>query len=113
MYRKTDPSTSRWAAEEMIYSGKLGERQAQVLELVHKYPGRTHGELAALMYKEHRNLGILCCAESPHKRLPELETKNLVACSWSRTCKETRKEARTWYPIEYKEGPHQKILFGD
>ena len=97
MYRNTDPITSLRAAHELVESGKLGERQAQVYTLVSKYPGLTHGELASLMYSFYPGLGILCCAETPHKRLPELENKGYVFSSDIRRCEETGKEARTWY----------------
>ena len=97
MYRHTDPGTSYQAAMEMIASGKVSERRGQVLTLVAKYPGRTHGELAAIMYSLHRPLGILCCAETPHKRLPELETAGFVHPGKEKRCRETGKTARTWF----------------
>ncbi len=97
MYRHTDPDTSYKAAMEMIESGKVSERRGQVLLLVAQYPGHTHGELAALMYSLHRPLGILCCSETPHKRLPELESLGLVHAGPAKRCHVTGKEARTWY----------------
>lgn len=112
MYRRTDPDTSRRAAHELIASGKLGERQCQVLALVHQNPGHTHGELAAIMYRVFPELGILSCAESPHKRLSELEEKGFVAAVGERVCRETKKSARLWYPKKLKErGQEQKDLF--
>jgi hypothetical protein len=100
MWRKTDPATSRKAALELIATGALSERRAQVLALLRLYPSSTHGELAALMYRAWPELGILCCAESPHKRLAELEELGLAFTMGERRCRETGKEARVWYPVQ-------------
>ena len=108
MFRITDPDTSKQAAIEMMGNGKLGDRQRQVLWLVRKFPGRTHGEYAHMMYDLWSALGIICCAETPHKRLPELEAKGLVYSLGSRRCTETGKEARLWFAE--KSHPQGKLL---
>lgn len=89
--------TSKMARDSMVATGKLSQRKRQVLELVSDYPGKTHGELASLFFARHRELGLLCAAETPHKRLPELEDDGLVYADKWRQCKETGKLARTWF----------------
>ncbi len=103
MYRHTDPPTSKQAADELRATGKLGERQQQVLAVVRSHPGRTHGEIAGLMLKYYPDLGILCCAESPHKRLPELEQRGFVVAIGERRCTDSGKNARLWYPAKTTE----------
>ena len=100
MARKSDPTTSHVAAEEHVERGKLGERQQQVLKLIRRFPGRTTGELGRNMYALYgSNLGIRSCAETPHKRAPELEAKGLVRRGAARKCKDSGYTAATWYPI--------------
>ena len=91
--------TSKMARDHIVANGKLAQRKRQVLELVSDFPGRTHGELAALFFSRYRELGLLCAAETPHKRLPELEDDGLVYADKWRQCKETGKLARTWLPL--------------
>jgi len=87
------------AALEKIRSGVLRNRKDQVLAMVTAFPGRTHGEYAALMYRLWPDLGILCCAETPHKRLAELyEKKKVYPSGIERKCRQSGRMARAWYP---------------
>ena len=98
MHRSTDPTTSAIAAHKQIVKGRRALRQKMVLFYVKQHPGSTHGELASAMYRSNPHLGIICCAETPHKRLPELEKAGLVRQEGRRKCKETGNLARMWYP---------------
>lgn len=104
MARVSDPATSHDAAEKQVK--KLSDRRKMVFDFVQAYPGRTHGELAAKLYKETYNLGIIACVETPHKRLPELEKLGLVRRGRVRKCGETGHSAATWW-LE----PKQERLF--
>lgn len=99
MYRANDPKTSAIAAEKQIRTGKRNLRQKLVLFYLNRRPGSTHGELAAALYASNSHLGIICCAETPHKRLPEMEKAGLVYWMGERKCKETGNIARVWYPV--------------
>ena len=114
MYRRNDPDTSKQAAQELAFSGGLGERQQQVLRILVEYPTHTHAELAAEMYRQYPQMGIICCAESPHKRLPELKRKGLAKSVDTRRCTETGKEAAVWVPTELgaKEASFNKSIMG-
>ncbi len=97
MFRKTDPITSQKAAINLQASGKLSERRTQVYDLVAAHPGWTHGELAVQMYKDLPHLGMRCCAETPHKRLKELEALQMVFWRGIRKCRDSGHESRCWY----------------
>lgn len=90
--RDSDPETSHQGMEGY----NLTERRLQVLSLLSEYPGTTSGELAGYFYKKHPGLGIRCAAETPHKRLPELEIMDLVVRCEPRRCRDSGKPAATW-----------------
>ena len=73
---RTDPPTSREAADALVRSGRLGRDQQEAYELVHHYPGSTS-----------KDLGHLACAideDNEHarqrigRRLNELEKAGLI-----------------------------------
>ena len=84
LYRRTDPETSKLAAEDVV--PKLGELQGKVVELVSERPGRTANEYA----KGHPN------AESLRKRFHEVFRKEYIKVYGERQCRVTGKTARTW-----------------
>lgn len=97
MARTSDPFTSKLAAAQYTASGKLGKRQAQVLRLVVLYDGRTSGELSRYFYHKYSG-SIKCAAETPHKRLPELERQGLVYKGEPRKCSDSGYMAAVWHP---------------
>lgn len=96
MARRDDPETSHNAADRQ--AGKLSERRAEVLQLVRERPGRTSGELARLLFARNQTLGIRQCAETPHKRLPELVKLGYVRRGEPRECTDSGYRAATWWP---------------
>lgn len=98
MAKKSDPDTSHLAASQHLAA--LSKRRAQVLNLVTAFPGRTSGELSAIAYsdKSWGMYGIRTAAETPHKRLPELEKLGLVLRGRTRMCKDSNYAAATWWP---------------
>ena len=90
--RKTDPVSSHIGARN-----KLSGRRQQVLDLVKAHPGATSGELSRHMLRRYPDLPIRTCAETPHKRLPELESLGLVRRGGMRKCKDSGNQALTWW----------------
>jgi len=94
-YRNDDP-TSKAAMLDMIATGRLSERRAQVLYLVTKYPNYTAGELAGMMVREFSNLPVRAAVGTPNKRLAELNELGLVFKSGTRECRDTGNVVYTW-----------------
>lgn len=91
MARSSDPATSHEAAARY----RLSKRRRQVLRLVREHPGSTAGELSAAFYAT--GVSIRLAAETPHKRLPELETLGFVRRGAVRLCTDSGQRAATWY----------------
>ena len=91
--RRTDPLSSHLGAR----NEKLSRRRQQVLDLVKANRGSTSGELSRNMLQRHPDLPIRTCAETPHKRLPELESLGLVKRATMRKCKDSGNQALTWW----------------
>ena len=91
--RRTDPVSSHLGAR----NEKLSRRRQQVLDLVKANRGSTSGELSRNMLQRHPDLPIRTCAETPHKRLPELESLGLVKRGTMRKCKDSGNQALTWW----------------
>ena len=91
--RRTDPLSSHLGAQNK----KLSRRRQQVLDLVKAHPGATSGELSRYMLERHPDLPIRTCAETPHKRLPELESLGLVKRGPMGKCKDSGNQALTWW----------------
>ena len=96
MARASDPATSHIAAAQ--HKEKLSERRAQVLMLVEWFPGRTSGELSRKMLERFPGLPMRTCAETPHKRLPELEKMGMVIRGTPRDCADSGHLCETWWP---------------
>ena len=95
MARAQDPNTSHAAA--LTHTGtKLSERRKQVYDLVGAHPGKTSGELGRLMFAAHPDLPMRVSAETPHKRLPELEKLGLIERGERRKCSDSGYECETW-----------------
>lgn len=95
--RNTDPQTSHKAERKHTELGKRAVRARQVLELVCMYPGHTSGELSVKMW-ERGSLPFKVCAETPHKRLPELWSLGLVTHGDDRKCRDSGNLCQAWYP---------------
>lgn len=105
MARTHDPETSHQAAEQ--HRPRLSLRRRQILILVKGLPDATSGELSVKMYStwgkegkfpiyREKSLSLRTCAETPHKRLSELEKLGLVYRSGKRKCRDSGYEAVTW-----------------
>ena len=92
--RNTDPDESFIAA--LKASKNLSTRRAQVLHLVLTNPFRTSGELSRIMIDKYPDLPVRVAAETPHKRLPELEVLGHVERAPSRKCTDSGYIASTW-----------------
>jgi len=87
--RRTDPPTSRAAAEHA--ERNLGERCRQALKLVRLHRGYTAAELDA----------INCTPEGAvRKRLSDLAAMGLVHTNGFRQCHITGRNCQVWYPTE-------------
>ena len=73
--RTADPETSHAAAEAI--RDKLGEQHRAVLLAMHRYPGRTSRELAAVSDLTNEQI---------HKRRKELERIGMIEVSDQREC---------------------------
>lgn len=98
MARPADPPTSHKAAKRHVREG-LSERRQQVLGLVTRFPGLTAGEYSRKMALAYPELSMSVCAETPHKRLPELESLGHVKRGPERACSESRYQRETWFPV--------------
>lgn len=88
--RKSDPETSKLAAEQIESSKKAEAHRNIIVSLVRQYPGSTTGELS------------VHTPELTHpqiwRRMAELEEMNLVIHGDKRLCKVNRTLCRPWYP---------------
>ena len=87
--RRTDPDTSREAANEITESGARGRMVRLAVRLVAQYPGRTSNELDRL-------------AERPdgaiRKRLNDGRRLGLLRVGVERECTVTGRRCQTWWP---------------
>jgi hypothetical protein len=87
--RSTDPQSSHAAAEEVKSSGRLALQQAQVLDAVRRWPGRTSRELARYIGGDRYVVA---------RRLPELEVALKVRKGGTRLCSMGGRPAVEWWP---------------
>jgi hypothetical protein len=87
--RRTDPSTSHLAAEQITASGQRGQQQAQATAAVRAMPGLTSFELAMKTRLDRYMLA---------RRLPECVTAGTVRKGEAKTCSITGRQALTWWP---------------
>jgi len=86
--RTTDPDTSADAARHI--TGRLGDIQRWVLNIVKEWPGCTASELA-----DAKGVGDI---RQINRRLPELEALGRVRRGEARDCQITGRKAATWFP---------------
>lgn len=87
MSRRSDPETSRIAAERLRASGELGRQAQAVLDAVRRWPGSTAVELA-------RRAELDRYAVS--RRLPELQAAGHVRRLAPRVCTINGRPQCTW-----------------
>lgn len=88
--RRTDPDTSRLAAESVEDSGRAQAQRDICLAEVKNHPGRTAAEIAAETGLERH---------APSRRLPELREMDIVMNGRSRICAVTSRLSMTWFPV--------------
>lgn len=96
MARNTDPKTSHDAAEHHRQTN-LGKRRNQTLDLVKSSQGNTAGEYGRQFFETHPELPIRVAAQTPQKRLPELEKLGLVRRGEPRICRDSGRNCATWW----------------
>lgn len=74
---RSDPDTSRAAAQRVVKTGIASRQRRSVLAAVERWPGRTTAELAVLMQ---------CDRSVPARRMSELERAGLVERTDKRRC---------------------------
>jgi hypothetical protein len=89
LYRSTDPSTSRMAAEAMVESGKIGRQEQIILDGIIHHPGLTAAELSDYIPLRH---------DQTHKRLRGMVRKGLLVEGPIRMCRKHGTQMVTWYP---------------
>lgn len=89
--RKTDPESSRLAADEVAVSGAADNQREACLKVVLKKPGLTSAEIA-------KNLGF--DRHQAARRLPELRDQvSLIINGEPRKCAVTNRKSITWFPV--------------
>lgn len=88
--RKSDPETSKIAAEQITKSGKIAEHHQIIAALVRQYPGLTTGELSEKTTE--------LTHEQIWRRMSELEELNTVIHGDKRLCKVRKTMCRPWWP---------------
>ncbi|MFW6340673.1 MAG: MarR family transcriptional regulator [Wenzhouxiangella sp.] len=86
--RRTDPQTSRGAEAEINATGERAKQQKVVLQMLHRYPGRTSRELATVTGLDRYLVA---------RRLPELEPE-LARRGEAKRCSVGGRAAITWWP---------------
>jgi len=93
--RRTDPSSSRIAAEQHTQSGKRSSHRDIALQLVRQYSGQTFRELWDLMCADHRE--IFRTPEELMRRLGDLRRDGLLEHGLARQCTKTGHLMLTWW----------------
>lgn len=102
-YGRTDPGTSREAAEKAVASG-LMERDADLLcRLIHRYPGSTIPELAAGLVDGTG--GLEFHRQRLGRRTGELKTRGMIHPLGKRS------GCQCWWPGPEPEAAKQGALF--
>jgi hypothetical protein len=87
MSRRTDPQTSRIAAERLRASGALGKQAQALLEAVRTWPGSTAVEIAQRAQIDRYAVS---------RRLPELQRVGQVRRGPPRDCSVNGRPQCTW-----------------
>ena len=93
--RRNDPDTSK-AAEARQNLGPRARRPKQILSLVRRHPRRTSGEYARIFVRENPGEPIKVAAETPHKRISDLDKKGLVETCGKRECTDSGYVCYIW-----------------
>lgn len=92
--RRTDPRTSKLAANEVAETGELKGLRLRAYLAVQSNPGCIARELSAVLGdNDPRTL---------NRRLGEVETMGLISRGETRRCKVTGKMCATWWPKDSK-----------
>lgn len=90
--RRSDPATSRLAAEHVVEAGDLEAVRLRALRAVREHPGLTARELsAAAGESDERTIG---------RRLNEIESCGWIKRGAVRPCSLTDRPCATWWPVE-------------
>ena len=90
--RRTDPATSKLAADETVRSGRHASHMVQVLRLVRQHPGSTSAELAARA--DNPTLDRYAAA----RRTSDLCHLGKIRKGEARECRMTGRASVTWWP---------------
>ena len=93
--RRTDPSSSRIAAEQHTQSGKRSSHRDIALQLVRQYSGQTYLELWDLMCADHQER--FKRPEELMRRLGDLRNDNLIEHGLPRKCTKANRIMVTWH----------------
>jgi DNA-binding MarR family transcriptional regulator len=89
--RRTDPASSHVAAREITRSGLRAAQAEQVSLALTLWPGHTSRELASRAHLDRHMVA---------RRLPELERAGTVKRGPMRACRESKRLAVTWWPLD-------------
>lgn len=89
LYRRSDPNTSRRAAEHATATGSRGDHLQRIVNAVRSHPGRTSAELAADAGLERHEAA---------RRTADAANAGLIVRGPSRVCSVGGRAAVTWWP---------------
>tara|TARA_Y100000593_G_scaffold20067_1_gene40215 strand:+ start:3247 stop:3606 length:360 start_codon:yes stop_codon:yes gene_type:complete len=95
MYRRSDPVSSRMAAEETVGTGAANRQREQVLLAIEEFGPGTSAELA-----DRSGIDRYALA----RRLPELAKRGLVTKGSTRVCRVSGRTAIEWERKENSNG---------
>jgi hypothetical protein len=99
LHSDSDKTTSAIAAAELKSDPQeLGSLQAEALQLVREFPGRTCKELASLAQIRDGRGELEWHRQRIGRRLSELERAGLVHPGDAQVDPETHRQAVTWWP---------------
>lgn len=102
--RRSDPSSSLKAANEIVNTGILQTQVLKVIALVEECPGRTSRELWSMAELKKMRLDRYTIA----KRLPDAANQKLVRQGDQRKCRLSNRMCVTWWPVVQNEQQQQE-----